>query len=133
MTYLLTPLLTYSLGVLAERAAFGQLQSTRSKRAHQMALVPIYGETGQRRARRSSCGVMHTLELAEQASQSAAVVRASAGSNRLAGASSRLRGVLYVGKSGEQIGNGCGYSLVLGGMSVSGLNSSRCRRRLLAT
>ena len=87
-----------------------------------MATVPIYGKTGVRRARRSTAGICQMLQLAENASQSAAVVRAASGSHWLAAASSRLRGTLYVGKSGEQLSAGLGYSLVFDGMSVSGLN-----------
>ena len=110
------------LGVLAERAAALELSGTRGRRPHQMAMVPIYGKTGRRRARRSSVGIFHTLELAEHAQQSAAVVRASSGSHWLAAASSRLRGSLYVAKTREQLGTGFAYLLVFDGMSISGLN-----------
>ena len=109
-------------GMLVERAVAAGLQAFKSKRAHQMAAVPIYGKRGARRARRSSADMFQALQLAEDAQQSTAVLRYASGSNWLAGASARLRGSLYVEKSEAALGRAAAYSLTFDGMSISGWN-----------
>ena len=67
-------------GSMAERAAAQALESYSRRKAHQCAVVPILGKTGQRRARRSGMDVLHALEVADGAGHSEAIIW-STGSN----------------------------------------------------
>ena len=88
--------ITAITGALVERSIAKHALTFQSREAHQLGTVAIYGKKQQRRARRSTTNILMNLQLAENASHAASVLKAQTGSSWLSIGSARLKGLLAI-------------------------------------
>ena len=112
-------------GSMLERVVvrcFSDMQAHGGRAAHQVEVTPLFGKTGQRRARKSTADVLRNLQLAERVGHAESVLRASSGSHWIHGAKTRIRCIQYASHTKTELGPAPSLSLCWDGLSVSGLN-----------